>query len=94
MIKMANIKSSKKSARTDIKRRAANRSRMNAVRTYIKNLEKSISGGVIDEIRASFVKAQSQIFKAVTAGVIKKNKASRTVSRLNARCKAVVLAGK
>lgn len=91
---MANIKSSEKSAKMDLIRRARNRSRVSAIRTYIKKLESAISSGVAADIQVAFVKAQSQIAKGVTTGVFKKNKASRTISRLNARCKSVVLSGK
>lgn len=91
---MANIKSSEKSARRDLERRAYNRAVMSSIRTGIKKLEESISQKSFDEIKTSFKEIQSSIWKGVTKGVVKKGTASRKVSRLNAKCKAVILVGK
>lgn len=90
---MANIKSSEKSAIKNVQQRLINRSRMSTVRTYIKKLEEAIKSGTAELIRASFIEAQSEIARGVTKGVLKKNTASRTISRMNAKCKAAV-AGK
>lgn len=91
---MANIKSAEKSAKKDLERRSANRSRMSTVRTYIKKLEEALTAKSIDDIKKAFIAVQSQLAKAASNGVIKKNKASRTTSRLNAKCKSIVLSSK
>ena len=86
---MANTASAKKAvrklqARTDINK--ANRSRM---RTFVRKAEESISAGKADEAVAAMKTAESEIMRAVSKGIINHNTASRKVSRLVKRVKAL-----
>lgn len=84
---MANIKSAIKRARQNPKRRLHNASRRSTMRTFIKHLTKAIESGDAEAAKSSFVKAQSMIDNAASKGLIHKNTASRTKSRLSARVK-------
>lgn len=86
---MANHKSAEKAIRQNIKRNAINKSRTSKIRTFIKKLESFISGGDQKTSLEFFKDAQAQIMKGVTKGVLKKNTASRKVSRLFAKVKAI-----
>jgi len=86
---MANHKSAEKALRQNIKRNAINKSRTSKIRTFIKKLEGFISGGDQKTSVEFFKETQAQIMKGVTKGVLKKNTASRKVSRLFARVKAI-----
>ena len=86
---MANTASAKKAvrkiaARTEVKK--ANRSRM---RTHVRKVEEAIASGDKEAANNAFKVAQPEIMKAVTRGILKKNTASRKVSRLAKRLKAV-----
>ena len=86
---MANHKSAEKRARQTERRTAANSARRSRVRTSIKKVEEAISAGdkkaATDALRA----AQPEIQRGAAARVIAKSAASRRVSRLNARIKAM-----
>ncbi len=86
---MANIKSAIKRARQNPKRRLHNASRRSSMRTYIKTVLKAIEAGNVDEAKTSFIKAQSMIDNAASKGLIHKNTAARTKSRLAARVKTL-----
>lgn len=86
---MANIQSAKKRNRQDIKRTIANKSAMNKLRTFVKKVEDNISVGNKAEATTSFAQAQAIIAKVAKKGIIHKNNASRKISRLFARVKAL-----
>lgn len=86
---MANIKSAIKRARQNVKLRQHNTSMRSMYRTYIKNVLKAVESGDNEAARAAYAKAQPIIDKAVSKGLIHKNKASRIKSRLCARVKAM-----
>ncbi len=86
---MANIKSAIKRARQNIKLRQHNASARSMLRTYIKNVLKAVEAGDAEVARATYVKAQPVIDKAVSKGLIHLNKAARIKSRLVARVKAM-----
>ncbi len=86
---MANTASAKKAvrkleARTDVNK--ANRSRM---RTFVRKAEESIVAGNAETAGAAVRTAESEIMRAVSKGILKKNTASRKVSRLTKRVKAL-----
>lgn len=86
---MANTASAKKAvrkleARTEVNK--ANRSRM---RTFVRKAEEAIEAGDQTAAAAAVKEAQPEIMKAVTKGILKKNTASRKVSRLTKRVKAL-----
>lgn len=86
---MAHTLQAKKRVRQSVKRTARNRSRMNRVRTYLRNLEEAISAGDAGKAEAAFRTAESVLMRGVTKGVVRKQTASRKVSRLHKRLKAL-----
>ena len=81
---MANIKSAQKQNRKMIKNRARNRAAMGSIRTAIKKARTAVDGKSEDAL-ALTKKAVSAIDSAVTKGILKRNTASRYVSRLQTR---------
>jgi small subunit ribosomal protein S20 len=86
---MANTSSAKKAARKIEARSEVNKSRVARVRTYVRKVEEAIATGDKDKAGAALKAAEPEIMRAVTKGVMPKNTASRKVSRLSARVKAV-----
>ena len=86
---MANSPQSKKRARQNERRFAINKARRSRVRTQLRKVEEAIASG--DQAAASnaLKAAQPEIMRAATKGVLHANTASRKVSRLNARVKAL-----
>lgn len=85
---MANHSSTEKAIRKTIKKAAINKSRRTRVRTYIKKVVTAVessSGG--DEAKKNLVALQSEMMRAVSKGLIKKNTASRKISRLAKKVK-------
>jgi small subunit ribosomal protein S20 len=80
---MANSAGSKKRARQAIVRRSRNVSLRSMVRTYIKKVQAAIDAKSYDDAQAALVQAQPYIDKMVNKGIMHKNKAARTKSRLN-----------
>ena len=86
---MANSPQARKRARQNDKRRAQNASLRSLVRTKIKQVVAAIDGGNADQARAALESAVPVIDRMANKGIIKKNKASRHKSRLNAKVKAL-----
>lgn len=86
---MANSAGSKKRARQAVKRRAHNASQRSMVRTYVKKVVKQIEAKNYDEATKALSTAQPVVDGMARKGIISKNKASRTMSRLSARVKAL-----
>lgn len=82
---MANIKSAKKRILTSSKRAEANKAVKTGVKSAIKKVNTAIEAGDKEAAQKALVNAESTIDKAAVKGVIKKNNASRKVSRLSAR---------
>ena len=79
---MANIKSAKKRILTNQKKAARNQAVKSGVKTAIKKVRVAIEAGNKDEAAKALLAATSAIDKAESKGVLKKNTASRKVSRL------------
>ena len=86
---MANTPSAKKAARKIARRTATNKARRSRVRTYLRKVEEAIASGDQAAANDAFKAAQPEIMRAATKGVMHANTASRKVSRLNARIKAL-----
>ncbi len=86
---MANTAQAKKRARQAEKRRVRNAGQRSNLRTFIKKVIAAIRAGDKEQAQAAFKTAQPVIDSAVTKGLIHKNKAARSKSRLNARVKAM-----
>ena len=79
---MANIKSAKKRILVNEKKAARNQMIKSAVKTEIKKVRAAVEAGNKEEAAKALLAATSAIDKAESKGVIKKNTASRKVSRL------------
>ncbi len=90
---MANHKSAKKSHKTSLARSARNTSILSRMKTFIKSLETLLSTKNVAEAKAKFPVVESEIMKAASKGAIKSNTASRKVSRLSAKVKALSTQG-
>lgn len=88
---MANIASAKKRARTSEKSRIHNASLRSRLRTFIKKVILAVESGEIEKAQAAFREAVPVIDSSVNKGLIHKNKAARSKSRLSARVKALAL---
>ncbi len=82
---MANIKSAKKRARQNVKRRSANRSKKSAMRTAVKKFHAAVTEGNKEEVQSLFTKSQSLIRKLAKSSALNKKTASRLTSRLAAK---------
>ena len=81
---MANIASAQKQNRMMIKHRARNRAAMGTLRTAVKSARNAIEGKAANASEL-VKKAVSIIDSAVTKGILKRQTASRYVSRLATR---------
>ena len=86
---MANSPQAKKRVRQIERRTAVNKARRSRIRTCIRKVEEAIASGDQGAARAALQTAQPEIMRGVTKGVTHKNTASRKVSRLNHRIKAM-----
>ena len=86
---MANTPQAKKRARQNEKRFAINKARRSRIRTFLRKVEEAIESGDKDASVAALKAAQPELMRGVTKGVFHKNTASRKMSRLSARVKAL-----
>lgn len=86
---MANTTSAKKAVRKITARTAVNKSRRSRVRTFLRRVEEAIAGGNQTDAAAALQAAQPELARAAQTGVWHKNTASRKVSRLAKRVKAM-----
>jgi small subunit ribosomal protein S20 len=86
---LANIKSSIKDIERNRKRRMRNRAIKSRVRTYIRKFREAVESGDKQLAMEAYKAAQSQIDRAVSKGVLKRNTGSRYKSRLAARLMAM-----
>ena len=86
---MANSVQSTKRARQNEKRNDINTARRSRIRTFIRKVEEAIASGDKDAAASALKAAQPELMRGVTKGVFHKNTASRKLSRLAARVKAL-----
>ena len=86
---VANSPQARKRARQNDKRRAHNASLRSLVRTKIKQVVAAVDSGKAEDAQAAYDSAVPVIDRMANRGIIKKNKAARHKSRLNARVKAL-----
>ncbi|ETO91925.1 MAG: ribosomal protein S20 [Candidatus Xenolissoclinum pacificiensis L6] len=84
---MPNTSSAKKANRQDKKRNMINKVRANKIRTVIRKMKDIIKEGDYTKATEFFKEFQAKVHKAVSKKVFVKNKASRIVSRINAKIK-------
>ena len=78
-------KSAIKRARQSIKRNQRNRVILSRVKTAVKKVRMAIEQKNAEAARTTLQQATSELHKAVTKGTLKRNTASRWVSRLATR---------
>ena len=86
---MANHKSAEKRARQTKIRTAVNTARRSRVRGSVKKVEEAIKSGDKKAAQDALRSAQPEIQRGAGKRIITKNAASRRVSRLSARIKAM-----
>ncbi len=86
---MAHHKSALKRIRRTKSRTAINRARVSRIRTHIKSVETAIASGDRDAATVELKKVEPEIMRGVRRGVMKQNTASRRVSMLSRRVKAM-----
>ena len=82
---MANTAQAKKRARQAEKSRIRNAGQRSNLRTFIKKVVAAINAGDKEKAHSAYQTAVPVIDSAATKGLIHKNKASRSKSRLNAK---------
>lgn len=86
---MANSPQAKKRARQNERRFAVNKARRSRIRTFIRKVEEAIASGDQSAAKDALRSAQPELMRGVTKGVFHKNTASRKMSRLASRVKAM-----
>ncbi len=82
---MANTPQAKKRIRRNANRAVINGARVSRIRTFIKAVESALDVGDKVQARDALNKAQPELMRGVSRGVIHKNTASRKFSRLTKR---------
>ncbi|MCB1378368.1 MAG: 30S ribosomal protein S20 [Alphaproteobacteria bacterium] len=86
---MANTKSAKKATRVTARRTAINKNRVSRIRTQVRKVEEAIASGNKAAAEAALLAAQPELMRGAQKGVMHKNAASRKVSRLTLRIRAL-----
>ena len=89
---MANTTSAKKAARKALRRNAINKARHTNMKSHVRLVEEAIAGGNHDAAVKALKAAEPALVRTAQKGVIHKKTASRKVSRLTARVKALATA--
>ncbi|WP_421883132.1 30S ribosomal protein S20 [Pacificispira sp.] len=86
---MANHASALKRIRQTKKRTDRNMARRNRVRTFVRRVEEAIASGDKEAAEAALKVAMPELHRSASKGVMRKDTASRKISRLTHRVKAV-----
>lgn len=86
---MANTPSAKKATRKIARRTEVNKSRRTRVRSFLRRVEEAIAGGNQTVASDALKAAQPELMRAAQKGILHKNTASRKISRLAKRVKAI-----
>lgn len=86
---MANTPQAKKRIRRNNRRAEINGARVSRIRTFIKAVESALAEGKSSEAAEALRKAQPELARGVSRGVIHRNTASRKISRLAKRVAAL-----
>ena len=86
---MANIRSAAKAARKAKRREAINTARKSRVRSYVRKVEEAIASGDAKAAQEALHAAQPEITRGANKRIMHKRAASRKVSRLTRRVKAL-----
>jgi small subunit ribosomal protein S20 len=86
---MANTSSAKKAARKMLRRTEVNKSRRSQLKGYVRKVEEALSSGDKAAAKGALAAAEPILMRTAQKGVIHKRAASRKVSRLAARVRAM-----
>ncbi len=86
---MANTSSAKKAARSSARKATVNRNRISKVRTSVRKVEEAIVEGKKVDAESALKLATTEVMRGANKGVMHKNAASRKVSRLTLRVRAM-----
>ena len=86
---MANNPQARKRIRQTATRTTHNTTLRSRMRTEVKKLEKAIEAGEKTTIGTQFTETMRTLHKAASKGIIKKETASRKISRLSSRIKGL-----
>ena len=86
---MANTPSAKKRIRNTLRKTHINKSRRSRIKTFVRKVEDAIESKDAKSAMESLKAAQPEIMRGVTKGIFHKNTASRKISRLSSRIKAI-----
>jgi len=89
MTTMANTPSAKKATRKIARRTAVNKSRRTNMRSFLRTVEEAISSGDAGAAKTALNAAEPIVMRASQKGILHKNTASRKISRLTKRVKAL-----
>lgn len=86
---MANTTSAKKATRKIARRTDINKARRSRVRSFIRKVEEALAAGDAAVAKEALKAAQPELHRAASKGVVHANTASRKISRLAQRVKAL-----
>lgn len=86
---MANTTSAKKAARKMIRRTEINKARKSQLKSYVRKVEEALAAGDKAGAAQALTAAEPVLMRTAQKGVIHKKSASRKVSRLAARVRAL-----
>ena len=86
---MANTSSAKKAVRQSRRRNAINKARRSRVRTFVRKVEEAIDEGDSEKAKEALRAAQPEVMRSAQKGNMHKKTASRKISRLSKRIKAL-----
>ena len=88
---MANTKSAQKAVRQIERRTAVNKSRRSQMRTYVRKVEEALEAKDAVGAAVALKAAEPLVARAAQKGIIHDNAASRKISRLTKRVKALAV---
>jgi small subunit ribosomal protein S20 len=86
---MANTKSAQKATRVAARKTAINKNRTSQVRTAVRKVEAAITAGNRSEAETAMKSVETELMRGAQKGILHKNAASRKVSRLTHRIRAI-----
>jgi small subunit ribosomal protein S20 len=86
---MANTKSAEKATRQMVRRTEINKSRTSRMRAFVRKVEEAIASGDKDAAKAAMAAAEPILMRSAQKQALHKRAASRKISRLNARLRAM-----
>jgi small subunit ribosomal protein S20 len=86
---MANTSSAKKAVRQISRRTGVNKSRRSEMRTYVRKVEEALAAKDAAAAAAALHEAEPRLARAAQKGIVHQNAASRKISRLTKRVKAL-----